>query len=194
MLKYLVVLGAVVNFIGAFSYIKDTLYGNTKPNRVTWLMWSVTAFIGTVAALSNGVRWAVLPVFMSGFTPFLVFLASFVNKKPYWKLEKFDYFCGVFSMLALILWAITKQPIIAIIFAILSDFFAAVPTLVKSIKHPETESSIAYSTGVFNALTSFFAVTSWTFSSYGFPIYLVLMNGTIWLGGYWKGFRVKLRK
>ncbi|MEI7919425.1 MAG: hypothetical protein WCH65_04430 [bacterium] len=49
--------------------------------------------IATVAALSDGVRRAVLPVFISGFGPFLVFISSFINKKAYRKLEKSDYVC-----------------------------------------------------------------------------------------------------
>jgi len=114
MLQYIVLLGAVANLAGGFVYIKATLRGETKPNRVTWLIWSVAPLIATVAGLSDGVRWAVLPVFMSGFVPLLVFIVSFVNPKSYWKLEKFDYICGACSILALVLWGITKEPLVAI--------------------------------------------------------------------------------
>src|SRR3989344_785767 len=102
MLQYLVFLGAAANIGGAFFYIRDTLYRKTKPNRATWFMWSLAPLIATGAALSSGVGWAVLPVFMSGFGPLLVFIASFVNKNSYWKLEQFDYWCGLFSVLALL--------------------------------------------------------------------------------------------
>lgn len=175
-LQYLVIIGAIVGLAGTFSYIKDTLRGNTKPNKVTWLLWSVAPLIATFAALSDGVRWSVLPVFMAGFGPLLVFISSFVNKNAYWKLEKFDYICGLFSVLALVLWGITKEPVIAIIFAIASDGFAAVPTLLKAWKYPETETANAYVAGLFNALTSFPAIKVWNFSSYAFPVYLIIAN------------------
>jgi len=174
MLQYLVFIGAAVQLLGIFSYIKETLRGNTKPNKVTWLMWSVAPLIATFAALADGVGWSVLPVFMAGFGPLLVFIASFVNKNSYWKLETFDYLCGFCSALALILWGITKEPVIAIVFAIASDGFAAIPTLVKSWKYPETETAAAYTTGLFSALTSFTAIKIWNFSSYAFPAYLVI--------------------
>lgn len=179
MFPYLVFLGALVQIAGIYVYIKQTLKGETKPNRVTWLMWSIAPLIGTAAAISDGVGLAILPVFMSGFAPLLVFIASFKNKKAYWKLERFDYICGALSILALILWAISKQPIIAIIFSIAADLFAAVPTFVKSWKHPQTESVEAYSTGIFNALTSFFALKTFAFSELAFPIYLVLLNSSL---------------
>lgn len=194
MLKYLVLLGALVSLLGVISYVKGTIKGDTKPNRVTWLMWSIAPLIATFAAFSTGVTWAVLPVFMSGLGPLLVFISSFINKNAYWKLEKFDYLCGFFSLLALILWFITKQPMIAIIFAIISDFFAAIPTLIKSVKHPETESVAPYTTGLFSAVTSFFAVKIWLFPEYGFSSYLVLINIVLIISVYWQKIKTRFRK
>lgn len=176
MFQYLVFLGAAVNLGGASYYIKKTLNGEIKPNRVSWLMWAIAPMIAAAAALSDGVTWSVLPVFMSGFLPLLVFFASFVNKNAYWKLGVFDYACGLLSTLALVLWAITKEPNVAIAFAILSDGIAAVPNLVKSWKYPETESAVSYVGGVFSALTSFAAIKMWGFSSLAFPIYLVIID------------------
>lgn len=176
MIQYLVFLGAAVQLIGIIAYIKETIKGNTKPNKVTWLMWAVAPLIATAAALSDGVRLAVLPVFMSGFGPLLVFIVSLSSKKAYWKLERFDYFCGAFSILALVLWVITKEPTVAIIFAILSDGFAAIPTLVKMWKYPETESPGPFIGGLFSILTSFAAIKIWNFSSLAFPIYLISIN------------------
>ena len=110
MLQYIVLIGAATQLTGTFFYIRETVRGNTKPNKVTWIMWTIAPFIATVAALSAGVRWAVLPVFMAGFGPFLVFAFSFVNPKAFWKLERFDYICGACSVMALILWGVTKEP------------------------------------------------------------------------------------
>jgi len=175
-MQYIVFIGVVVQLYGVFVYGRETLKGNTKPNRVSWFLWSVAPLIATAAALADGVRLAVLPVFMSGFAPFLIFILSFFNKQSYWKLNIFDYLCGLCSVLALVLWAITNQPLVAIVFAVLADGFAAIPTLYKAWKFPETESVEAYSTGVINAGTSFFAISTWTLSSLAFPIYLLFIN------------------
>ncbi len=193
LLPYLVLIGAGVQFLGGLSYVKATARGETKPNRMSWLMWAIAPFIGTAAALSDGVTWAALPVFMVGFMPLFVLIASFKNKDAYWKLETFDYFCGACSVLALILWRVTHQPDIAIIFAILSDTFAAVPTLIKSWHHPDTESGEIYAAGLFGALTSFAAIHTWTFSSYAFPIYLVFINSSLTFAVYHRALGTKNR-
>lgn len=176
MIRYLVILGAIVQLYGKYFYIKKTLKGQTKPNRMTWLMWSIAPLIASAAAFSAGSTWAALPVFMSGFAPLLVFLASFADKNAYWKLKYYDYICGTFSLLAIIFWIVTKDPLTAIILAIASDLVAAIPTLAKCWVSPETESGIAYAAGLFSATTSLLAVNNWRFTEYAFPLYLIIIN------------------
>ncbi|MDP3093635.1 MAG: hypothetical protein Q8N16_02620 [bacterium] len=184
MFQYLVFVGAAATLFGALAYIKGTLAGRTKPNRITWLMWAVAPLIAFAAGLSDGVGWAILPVFTAGFFPLIIFLVSFVNPNAYWKLQIFDYICGLFSILALVLWAITKNPNIAIVFAIVSDAFAGMPTLIKAWQRPETESGLIYLTSAFSALTGLIAVKNWMFSEYAFNIYLfligVLLTGAVY--------------
>ncbi len=176
MLQYLVILGALVSLAGCLSYAYETIKGRTKPNRVSWLLWGIAPLIATAAGLASGVTWAALPVFMSGFGPLLIFFSSFSNTSSYWKLEKFDYLCGLFSFLALILWLITKDANIAITFAILSDAAAAIPTLKKAWQNADTETYWPYIGGLFSVATAFFAVQFWDFSSLAFPVYLVAIN------------------
>ena len=73
----------------------------------------------------------------------------------------------------------TKEPDIAIFFAIATDGLAAVPTLRKTLSHPETETGIAYVLAGISAATSFAAVQYWTFAECGFAIYLVVLNLTL---------------
>ena len=113
---------------------------------------------------------------MAGFGPLCILIASFFNRKSYWRLKSFDYFCGLCSILALVLWIVTKDANIAIFFSILSDGFAAVPTVIKAWTNPETESGMPYLTGTFSALTSFAAIRCWAFSGYAFPMYLVVVD------------------
>jgi hypothetical protein len=176
MLEYLVFVAAFATLVATYVYISSMFKGVAKPNRVSWLMWTIAPLIAAAAAVSNGVGWAALPVFMSGFSPFLIFTASFVTKKAYWKLASFDYVCGALSGLALVLWYVTRDPNVAISFAIGSDGLASIPTLTKAWNHPETESAWPFIVGVFNALTSFGAATMWTFSEYAFPLYLIAIN------------------
>ncbi len=176
MLQYLVLLGAAASLVGVVAYARDTARGETQPNRVTWLLWAIAPLIGSAAAVASGVRWAALPTFMAGFGPLIVLAASFANPKAYWKLGPFDYLCGLCSILALGLWALTNNSTIAIVFAILSDAFAAAPTFVKSWYQPKSESRTAYFGALINQLTVFAAARTGSFSELGFSMYLLAMN------------------
>jgi len=173
---FLVFIAAVLQFGGIFWYIRRTLKDLTKPNKVSWLMWGLPPIIAAIAAFADGARWEVLPVFFSGFVSILVCIAALTNRRSYWKLGSFDYLCGVFSLLALILWAIVKDPNIAIICAICSDIFASIPTFQKFWQHPGSDAITPFVTGLFATTMSFFMIDTWHFSSYAFPTYLVVMN------------------
>ena len=176
MFEILVSIATLATLVAAIAYIRSMFKGQTKPNRVTWLMWTIAPFTAAFAAFSSGATWAAVPVFMSGFSPFLILLASFVNKRAYWKLSAFDYACGALSSLALVLWYMTENLNVAIVFAIFSDALAAVPTLRKAWRNPESEFSWPFLVGVFSPMTSFFVTQIWTFSDIAFPAYLVLIN------------------
>ena len=174
-LEYLVFVAAAGSLLAAGAYIRSMFRGGAKPNRVSWFMWTIAPFIATAAAVSNGVGLAALPVFMSGFGPFLIFAASFFTKAS-WKISSFDYACGVLSGLAIVLWVVTGDPNLAIVLSIASDGLASVPTLMKSWSHPESESPWPFLVGTFAPMSAFAAVKTWTFSAYAFPVYLVAVN------------------
>ena len=176
MFEILVSIAALATLVAAVAYIRSMFKGQTKPNRVTWLMWTIAPFTAAFAAFSSGATWAAVPVFMSGFSPFLILLASFVNKRAYWKLSAFDYACGALSSLAFVFWYITVNPNIAIVFAIFSDALAAVPTLKKAWRNPDSEFSWPFLVGVFSPMTSFFVTRTWVFSDIAFPAYLIFIN------------------
>jgi hypothetical protein len=181
MLEYIVLIGAICSLFGALAYIRSMFRGQTNPNRATWFMWFVAPFIATAASVSSGFIWSVIPVFMSGVSPLLIFAASFFSKKAYWKHTSFDYVCGGISALALVLWYLTNNPNLAIVFAIISDALAAVPTIVKAWRHPKTESTWPFTIGMLSPLTSFIAASIWSFSELAFPAYLIAINAIILL-------------
>ncbi len=177
-----VFLGALLNLTGSSSYTVDTFRGKTQPNRVTWFLWALAPLIAFSAQLSSGVSFkGALMTFMVGFGPLMVFIASFVDKKAFWKITKLDIACGVLSVLALILWYLTKTGDIAIVLSIAADLLAGVPTLIKAYKAPETESYNVFFFGAISAAITLLTVKTWTFTATAFPVYIFLICGVLFL-------------
>lgn len=184
---WLVVLAVILSIFGSSVYIRDTLRGTTKPNRVSHFLWAIAPFIGTAAALAaHADLWATVRIFMAGFMPFLSFLASFVNPKSYWKLTTFDFLCGGCSVLALVVWVVADSPRSAILLAALGDGFASLPTLRKAWFYPETETGVAYITSFLSALLIVPSIPVWNIENASFQIYLLVANFLLLLAVYRK--------
>jgi hypothetical protein len=182
-IAYVTILAGI---IGASFYIKDVWKGTTKPNFVSWFFWMLAPFIGTFLQIQAGAGLSVLPVFMAGFVPFLVLIAALLKQNAYWKITAFDIACGTFSAVALAFWIFTRNTDISLVFAILADVWAAVPTIVKAWKFPETETGAGYMPGVFNNILGLLVIREWTFSITSFGIYFILMNSIILFSIYRK--------
>jgi hypothetical protein len=83
------------------------------------------------------------------------------------------------AVLGIILWALTDNPNLAILFSLAADLFAGIPTVIKSYKHPETESWIAYAISALGFGMGVLAIQTFTFENYAFISYLFLMNGLL---------------
>jgi len=174
---WLVILSVIISIGGSYAYIRDTLAGKTKPNRVSWSMWAIAPLIGTAAAISAGADfWATSRIFLAGFLPLLVFLASFLNKKGYWKLTLFDIACGSLSIIALIAWGIVKSPQLAILLVAIGDGFALLPTVRKAWKFPETETGITYMASLVSVILVIPSIPIWNIENSAFQIYLLAAN------------------
>ncbi|MBI2028865.1 hypothetical protein HYT02_00410 [Candidatus Gottesmanbacteria bacterium] len=176
-----VYLGILISLSGSISYIIDTLKGKTKPNKVTWFMWALAPLIAFSAQVHQGVGKEALLSFIVGFNPLLVFIASFVNKNAYWKITRLDLFYGGLSILGLILWYITKIGNIAILFAILSDGLAAVPTVIKAYHFPETENYKIFLAGAIAALITLLTIKVWNFENYAFSLYIFFICAILFI-------------
>jgi hypothetical protein len=166
----------VITLVGYFFYFKDVFYGNTRPNFVSWFFWMLGPFIGVFFQIKAGAGLSILPVFFAGFGPFVVIIVSLWKKNIFWEISKLDIFCGIFALMALVFYMFTHNLGISVFFAILTDGFAAIPTLLKSWKFPETETAAVYLTGILNNIFALFIIKNWIFTIYSFSIYIILIN------------------
>lgn len=175
--EYFAIVGALVASLGGFYYLYETITGKAQPNRITWLLWGIFPMVIFVAQRAEGVEGLSWTSFVAGLTPFLIVTASFFNKKAYWKSEPRDYYLMGAAVVGIILWAVTDNPNLAILFSLLADLLAGIPTLVKSYKHPATESWIAYAISTLGFGISILSIQNFTFADSAFVLYLFTING-----------------
>lgn len=174
-----VIVGTLIGAVGSIAYLIDTVKGKVKPNRVSFLLWSVAPQIAFAAMLQKGVGLEALMTLSVGVLPLIIFIGSFVNKEAEWKLTKFDLLCGFLSVVGLILWLILKEGNVAILFSLIADGLAALPTIVKSYQYPETEASWPWIATAFGVVLTMLTLDTFTFANSAFNMYILVVNTII---------------
>ncbi|MFI5040847.1 MAG: hypothetical protein ACHQNA_03185 [Acidimicrobiales bacterium] len=173
---HFVIVGALIGGAGQALYVRDTILGHTRPNRVTWLLWTVAPLIAFAAELNAGVGLRALLPFTAGFGPLVIFTATFIRRadstRPaVWRISRLDAVCGALSVLGVIGWIATQQGLVAIASSIAADALAWVPTIVKSWSEPESESASVFVGGLANSTITLLTVDRLTAAVVAFPVY-----------------------
>jgi len=170
-------LGALIGSLGGLYYLYETIAGRAQPNRVTYLLWGLFPLVIFVAQRAQGVGGLSWTSFVAGFMPLLVVAGSFFNRRAYWRTARRDYYLMAAAIVGIVLWAVTDEPNLAILFSLLADLLAGLPTVIKSYRHPRSESWIAYAISAVGFGISLLSVQTHDFQHTAFVAYLFVMNG-----------------
>ena len=166
----------VSSLIGDISYILSIIKGHTKPNLVSWFIWALAPLLGFFFAIKAGAGISALPIFLAGFGPLFIIVVAMFTKNALWKITPFDIYCGILSIIALIIYLFTHNLELSILFAILSDALAFIPTYKKGWNFPKSESSPVYSFSILTNAIGLMIIKDWSFTIYSFGTYFVIAN------------------
>ncbi len=157
-------------------YFRDILANKTRPHAISWLIWGVLTaigFAGQVAGDAGPGAWA------TGFTAvvcLLVCLAGVVKRQT--SIVLLDWLSLAGAGIALLLWAITRDPLLSVVISIVIYAAGFIPTFRKSWLHPYQETMPTYFLAGLTALVSLFALTQFSLLTALYPFSLFLMNWT----------------
>ena len=158
-------------------YLRDMLRGKTKPERASWFIWAVLGSIALFSQYAEGAHWSlILPTLDTFFGIVIFFLAI-----PYGMggFTRRDTVSLLIACLGLLAWAITKQPLVALLIVIGIDMTGTYLTVAKAYEHPETETMFSWVMTALAGIPALIAVGNWTFSLAIYPLYIVIANGIV---------------
>jgi hypothetical protein len=169
-----ILVSSVLALISPLVYSRSILKGKAKPHRTTRLVLLIITGLTTASLFAQNNHVAIYLAAISTLQSILIFFLSLKRGMGGW--AKSDITCLVIAMIGIILWRITKNPVIALYFAISADFTGMIPTLIKTYKFPKTEVWSFFLLDVFAAGFSLLAVKIWTVEQYVYPIYVMSIN------------------
>jgi hypothetical protein len=170
-------------------YIRDILHGTTRPNIVSYVLWSSLILISILAQVSAGASWS-LALLIGDFLSTATVVGLCLAGYGYGKYGRLELACFGIAVLAVVSWQLTQEPLLAIILATVADLTAAIPTILKAYRDPWSEVPGPW---LIMAVASALAIASTTIfdgANLIFPAYLLLVNG---LTGFLALFGRKLK-
>lgn len=169
-----ILISSVLALISPIVYSLAILKGEAKPHRTTRLVLLIITTLTTASLFAQGNRVAIYLAGVSTFQSIVVFTLSIKYGMGGW--NKSDIICLIFALIGIIIWQITKNPVIALYFAIGADFIGMIPAIVKTYHFPKTEVWSFFAIDVLAAIFSFLALKNWTLQEFSYPIYIMLIN------------------
>jgi hypothetical protein len=177
--SWFVYVAIVIRVIGGFDYFRSVLTGRSKPNPITWFIWGLTPMVAFAAQIHENVGIQAWVTFALGATPLMICVAALYKNRSRSHFTTFNVGCGLIAIVGVVLWQLTNEPLLAILFSILADIFGSIPTLVKSYCQPQTEYLTPYLLSMVSMALTLATFRSWHFTSYAFPAYILLINAAI---------------
>lgn len=167
----------ILFMLSIIPYARSILRGETKPQRMTWLIWMVLVFIAFFSQLAKGATWSLLLTAGDGVAIIITFILSV--KYGVGGLRKIDILSLFGACLGLILWYFTNEPTFALFLIILVDIIGANLTIIKTWKNPETENWVAWIMCGVGGVFGILSVGSFNFILLAYPVYICLTNSIV---------------
>ena len=179
--QLLFICGIVAGVLSVFAYlpyIADTLKGQTRPQRSTWMIWSILSSMSFFSQLAEG---ATDSLWFSGVQASGTIIVSLLSIRFGTGnfLNRADSFILMGAAFGLCLWYVTDTAVYALAISIGISALGGVLTVTKAYRDPGSESMVAW-------LVSFTA-TIFAIASIGkvdavllaYPVYLFVLYGVI---------------
>lgn len=174
-------LAFALSLVGTSFYVRGILQGKVKPNIVTWSLWATAPLLAVFAQIDEGAGLRALHTFSTAFGPMLIIAAALIKRNSFAQLKKTDFVFGALAITGLVLWQITGEGYIAILFAIAADGFAAIPTILKLYLEPKTENGWVFGFGIIASTITLLTITDWRFEQFGFSLYILIVTTIMFL-------------
>ncbi|NLV78238.1 MAG: hypothetical protein GXY65_02630 [Rhodococcus sp.] len=162
---------ALLGVVGSIRYAIAIVRGAVRPNLVTWSLWAAAPLIAFFAQLDSGVGLPAVMTLAAGAGPLIVIITSMITRRHYAHLNIIDLVCAGVAVAALTVWLGLGAAPLAVLFAVAADAIAAIPTLVKAWRHPDSENIFFFVLVGVAATITLLTLTAWTPQSFAFAVY-----------------------
>jgi hypothetical protein len=169
-----IVISSSLALISPLVYARAILKGEAKPHRTTRLVLLMITALATTSLFAQHDTVAIWLAGVSTIQSVIVFALSIKHGMGGW--DKKDVICLIIALLGIVLWQMTKNPVIALYASIAADFTGMVPALIKTYHFPKTEVWTFFALDTVAAIFSILAVQERRLQALSYPLYILFIN------------------
>ncbi len=180
-MTHLTILGVFSGMLSIFAYIPyiiDIIAGRTRPQRASWLIWSV---LGSIAFFSQVHEGAAASIWFAGVqvsgTVIVLLLSIWRGVGHY--LKTTDFLVLACAAFGLVLWQQTESAAYALVITISISLLGGSVTVIKSYRDPDSETMVTWVVSLFASICAICSVGQLDFVLLAYPLYLFTLYGTI---------------
>lgn len=174
MTKLFALISGILLLISIPPYLIDILKGKTKPQRTTWLIWSILGSIAFVSQVYMHATWSLVLVGMDLLDVLVVFGFSIHYGVGGW--ARIDKLALVIATIGVAISFAAHQPLIALLGVIVAELAGTWLTIYKVYLAPESETAITWVLVGTASMFGTLAVGKLQFNLIIYPIYIVVAN------------------
>lgn len=171
------IVAGLISMVAYLPYAYDVIRAAARPNRATWLIWTVVGgllFASYSAAAGGAARWVPLSDTLG---PALIAVLAFRYGKG--GMNWFDLGCLAVAGFSVLGWALTGSPIISLNINLFLAPLGALPTLRSVYRDPAAEPALVWCAFLLSNMLNLVAVEHWSWRSGAYPVYAVLAAGFV---------------
>lgn len=160
------------------------LRGQAKPNRCSWLIWSVVASLAAAGSWRAGATWPLAGAVMNALGCIAILALSW--RRAAFVGNRVDLTCLAVAGAGITAWLATSSPVLGLLFFLIADACGAIPTIRGVLRHPDAECVRGWALLALAGLAAVLAVEAaqWRWSTTGFghwggAVYIALVNALV---------------
>lgn len=175
------VAAAALQALGFVLIAVAVMRGRVRPNRYSWLIWSVVAALAAASSWQAGATWPLAGAAMNALGCLAILMLTL--RRGHHARNHTDTTCLTVAATGVALWLLTDEPVVGLLFFLLADASGAVPTIRGVAVDPFAESVAGWAILALAGAAAVLSVEApqWVWSWEGFghwggAVYVALVN------------------
>lgn len=162
-----------ISLLSYIPYYISIFQHKAKPQRTSWLVFSLISLIFLAAQISGKASISDLAFILAQtIAPIIVLILSI----PFGVggTSRRDKIALIFVAFSLVIWWLLKDPILSLFILIVIDATALSLTIIKMWEQPDSESLLFWAIGPFSSILGLIAIENKSLLNLMFPVYVLL--------------------